>query len=416
LRWHGLDLGGAGLVKILVLAPDVPATSKMPGSPRLFNLCRELSRNHQLLLSTFCSSRDRYETFLSDPTQLDVFQRVDLLPEAPAAGWLGQQWHRLNLAAHFETRYRNAQYNRSIRSHVRNTCARDRIDLIYADILPMTQYVDEGIGVPAIVDLHDSLTLLFRRTLSAERSWRTRLSAYLGLISVKRLERDLEHKFDLAITNSAVDERVIRELTRELRTLTISNGVDMDYFSPGLALPEPDTIVFTGVMDYAPNEDAALYFGKEIFPLVKMQRPQAQYWIVGSNPSARIKDLTHDAGIHVTGSVDDVRPYVRRATVFVSPLRVGSGVKNKILAALAMEKATVATPLSVDGLDVAHGNELLLAEDAQSFAGKVLQLLADHAERRRLGANGLACVRSKYSWRAMGEALDRALQAITAPC
>jgi glycosyltransferase involved in cell wall biosynthesis len=189
----------------------------------------------------------------------------------------------------------------------------------------------------------------------------------------------------------------------------------MEYFSPGSALPEADKIVFTGVMDYAPNEDAALYFGRDIFPLVKAQRPQAQYWIVGSNPSARLKDLARDAGIHVTGRVDDVRPYVRSATVFVSPLRVGSGVKNKILAALAMEKATVATPLSIDGLDLADGREVLLAQDAQSFAKKVLRLLHDDAERQRLGANGLACVRRKYSWRAMGESLDQALRSVTAP-
>jgi len=402
-------------MRILVLAPDVPATSRMPGSPRLFNLCRELSRNHELFLFTRCSSPERYKTFLGDPTQPHVFSRVDLLPDPPAAGWLGQQWHRLHLAAHFETRYRNAGYHRSIRNRVRDFCTRERIELIFVDILPMTQYVDQRIGVPAIVDLHDSLTLLCRRTLSAERGWRRRLSAYLGLISVQRLEQALEQTFDLAITNSAVDEQVIREVCPGLRTLTITNGVDMEYFSPDSVRPEADKIVFTGVMDYAPNEDAALYFGKEIFPLVKAERPQAQYWIVGSNPAAAVKALTQEAGIHVTGSVEDVRPYVRSAAVFVSPLRVGSGVKNKILAAMAMEKATVATPLSIDGLDLSDGREVLLARDPWSFADKVVRLLADEGERRRLGANGLACVRSKYSWRAMGESLEGALRSVTAP-
>jgi sugar transferase (PEP-CTERM/EpsH1 system associated) len=387
----------------------------MPGSPRLLNLCRELSRNHELFLFTRCSSQARLETFQDDPTGRGVFSRVDVLPDPSAASWLGQQWHRAHLASHFETRYRHAAYHRSICQRVRDFCARERIDLIYADLLPMTQYVDRRTGVPAMVDLHDSMTLLCRRILSAERTMRRQLLAYLGVISVQRLEKSLAWTFDLATTNSTVDEQVIRELCPALRTLTITNGVDVDYFSPDSASPEADKIVFTGVMDYPPNEDAALYFSKEIFPLVRAQRPQAQFWIVGSNPSATLKGLARTGGIHVTGSVDDVRPYVRSATVFVSPLRLGSGVKNKILAAMAMQKATVATPLSLDGLDLTDGRELLVAQEPRLFADKVLQLMSDESERRRLGANGLACVRSKYSWRAMGESLESALRSIGAP-
>jgi len=399
-------------MKILVLAPDVPATSRMPGSPRLFNLCRELSRRHELFLLTYRSSQERYQAFLNDPATSPVFRRVDVLPDPPAVRWLGQQWHRVHLAAHFETRYRHAGYYRSIRERIRELCIDERIDLIHVDLLTMTQYVDPRLNIPAIVDLHDSMTLLCQRMLSAERGWRKRLSAYLGLISVKRLERTLEGTFDLIITNSTVDEQVIRELSTKPRTLTITNGVDMEYFAPDSTLPEADKIVFTGVMDYAPNEDAALHFVEDIFPLVKAKRPQVQFWIVGSAPSARVKALTRISGIHVTGKVDDVRPYVRNATIFVSPLRVGSGVKNKILAAMAMEKAIVATPLSIDGLDLADNREVLLAQDSQSFADKVVRLLVDPEEIRRLGTNGLACVRSKYSWGAMAKSLENAIHSV----
>ena len=399
-------------MKILVLAPDVPATSRMPGSPRLFNLCRELSRRHELFLLTYRSSQERYQAFLNDPATSPVFRRVDVLPDPPDVGWLGQQWHRVHLAAHFETRYRHAGYNRSIRKRIRELCVHEGIDLIHVDLLVMTQYVDPQMNIPAIVDLHDSMTLLCQRMLNAERDWRKRVFAYLGLISVKRLEGTLGGTFDLIITNSTVDEQVIRELSTKPKTLTITNGVDMEYFAPDSTLPEADKIVFTGVMDYAPNEDAALHFVEDIFPLVKAKRPQVQFWIVGSAPSARVKALTRISGIHVTGKVDDVRPYVQSATIFVSPLRVGSGVKNKILAAMAMEKAIVATPLSIDGLDLADNREVLLAQDSQSFADKVVRLLVDQVEIRRLGTNGLACVRSKYSWGAMGKSLESAIHSV----
>jgi sugar transferase (PEP-CTERM/EpsH1 system associated) len=399
-------------VKILVLAPDVPATSRMPGSPRLFNLCRELSRRHELFLLTYRSSQERYQAFLNDPATLPVFRRVDVLPDPQAVRWLGQQWHRVHLAAHFETRYRHAGYYWSIRKRIRELCIHEGIDLIHVDLLAMTQYVDPQMNIPAIVDLHDSMTLLCQRMLNAERDWRKRVFAYLGLISVKRLERALEGTFDLIVTNSPVDERLIRELSTKARTLTITNGVDMEYFAPDSTLPEADKIVFTGVMDYAPNEDAALHFVENIFPLVKAKRPHVQFWIVGSEPSERVKALSRIPGVHVTGKVDDVRPYVRSATVFVSPLRVGSGVKNKILAAMAMEKAIVATPLSIDGLDLADNREVLLAQDSQSFADKVVRLLVDPEEIRRLGTNGLACVRSKYSWGAMGKSLESAIHSV----
>ena len=249
--------------------------------------------------------------------------------------------------------------------------------------------------------------------LDAERGWYKRLLRYGGLLRARQLERTLEETCDLIITNSTVDERVIKDLSAKSKTLTITNGVDMEYFAPNSSLLERNKIVFTGVMGYAPNEDAVSYFAQDIFPLVRVKRPQAQFWIVGSEPSERVQALTRIQGIHVTGKVDDIRPYVRSAAVFVCPLRLGSGVKNKILAAMAMEKATVATPISIDGLDVEDDCEVQLAGDPRTFADKVIRLLADEEEVRRLGRNGLACVRRNYSWGAMGKALDEAIQSVS---
>jgi glycosyltransferase involved in cell wall biosynthesis len=401
-------------MKILVLASDVPATSRMPGSPRLFNLCRELSQRHELFLLTHDSSQERYQALLNDPTTLQVFTRVEVLPDPPAVRWWGQQWHRVHLAGHFETRYRHAGYYRSIRQRIRELCIHERIDMIYVDLLSMIQYVDPQMNIPAIVDLHDSRTLLCRRMLNAERGWRKRLSAYLDLINAKQLEGTLGRKVDLIITNSAVDEQVIRELSSKSKTLTITNGVDMEYFAPDSTLPEADKLVFTGVMGYPPNEDAAVHFVEDIFPLVKMKCPEVRFWIVGSEPSEKVRALTRISGVHVTGEVDDIRPYVRSATVFVCPLRVGSGVKNKILAAMAMQKATVATSMSIDGLDLADNREVLLADDPQDFADKVVRLLTDRQAAQLLGVNGLVRVQGQYSWAAMGKMLETAIQSMLA--
>ena len=131
-------------MKILVLAPNIPATSRMPGSPRLFSLSRELSRAHEIVLASFCSSQDRYRAFLSDPASQKVFKRVELLPEPPPVTWWGQQWHRAHLAAHFETRYRQPEYHRAIRVKDPRTLRARENRLIHADLLAMAQYVDHA--------------------------------------------------------------------------------------------------------------------------------------------------------------------------------------------------------------------------------------------------------------------------------
>jgi glycosyltransferase involved in cell wall biosynthesis len=386
----------------------------MPGSPRLFNLCRELSKRHELLLVTRASPSARYQSFISDPQTAEVFSRVELLPDPPKPTWWGQQWHRLHLAASFETRYRQRDYYRFVRHKIRDLCVRETVDVIYADLLTTSQYIDRRMSAPAIVDLHDSMVLLYRRTVKSQREWRPKLTAFFNLLSALRLERNLAKNFDLIVTNSAVDDGVIREFAGTAQTLMITNGVDTEYFTSVSDAPTPCKIVFTGVMGYAPNEDAAMYFVNDIFPLVREKRPDAEFWIVGTGPSDQVKALERIDGIHVTGHVDDVRPYVRSATVFVCPLRYGSGVKNKILAAMAMQKPIVATSISVEGLDVADDREVVLADEPRAFAANVVRLLVDEEEARRLGTNGLVTARDKYSWAAMGQALETALLAVAA--
>lgn len=400
-------------MKILVLATDIPATSRMPGSPRLFNLCRELARQHVLILAARCSSPERYRSYVTDPASRDVFKRIVTLPEPPGPSWWGRQQHRLRQAAYFETKYHCPGYFRSVRESILTLCREEHIDLIYVDLIMMAQYVDPTRHIPAIIDLHDSMTHLATRTVRSEPGWSKRFAAYRMLMCMRRLERTLGSVFDLIITNSPVDEQVIKSLSQDMRTLTIPNGVDMEFFTPDATKVEPGKLVFTGVMGYGPNEDAAIYFADDILPLVRRKCPDATFWIVGSDPSERLKAYGKRPGIYVTGKVDDVRPYIRSSALFVCPLRVGSGVKNKILAAMAMEKAMVATPLSVDGLDVVDDREVLLAGDPQTFADKVVRILADEREVRRLGTSGLACVRRNYAWSAMGKALDEAIQSVS---
>ena len=400
-------------MNILVLAWDIPATTKMPGSPRLFNLCRALARRHRLTLLTLRSTPERYQWFMSDPVAIGTYSRIINLPERPPPTWWRRQVHRFLQQAHFATRYRNPGYHVTICREVRNTYQEDSCDVIFADGLPSAQYVaDAGVAYPAVVDLHDSLTLLYSRAARAERRWSGKLALLAELRSIRRCESSLSRRFSAIVTNSEVDELFLRSLDRSGNFVTIPNGVDVEYFATQEGKSNATRLVFTGVMDYAPNEDAAVYFADAILPLVRARYPGVEFWIVGKDPTERVQALARARGVHVTGEVPDVRPYLENAGVFVCPLRFGAGVKNKILAALAMGKAVVATPVSLEGLDLQGDEHLLVASEPSEFAAQVIKLIEDPEMAVRLGRQGCARVKAAHSWERSGAQLEAILHGV----
>jgi glycosyltransferase involved in cell wall biosynthesis len=162
-------------------------------------------------------------------------------------------------------------------------------------------------------------------------------------------------------------------------------------------------------MNYAPNEDAAVYFCKEIFPAVRARHPGAEFWIVGKDPTPTVQALSRQPGVRVTGGVPDMRPYLAEAGIFVCPLRYGAGIKNKILAALAMRTPVIATPVSVDGLDLADGREVLIGRDPREFGAKVSELVADPQRAQDLAKAGHRNVTQRYSWEVSARLLDEAV-------
>lgn len=400
-------------MNILVLAGDIPATTNMPGSPRLFNLCRGLSQRHRLTLVTQSRSHERYQCFLDDPAAEGVFKDIVILPNPPAPGWCGQQVHRLRQEAYFVTRYRSPEYYAEQCQKIRDMVVQGAIDLLYVDGSSMAQYVmNTGPTRPAIIDLHDCGTLLISRTMHVQERWLRRLALYAETRSIARVERSLSRVFRLIITNSRVDEAFFKTLDPSANTLTIGNGVDCEFFHPAHGGTDMSKLIFTGVMNYGPNEDAAIYFCDAILPLVQERHPYVQFWVVGKDPTEKVRVLAQRAGVHVAGGVPDIRPYLQTAGIFVCPIRYGAGIKNKLLAALAMQKAVVATRQSIEGLDLREDEDLLIADAPEQFAAKVMRLLEDPAYAKRLGQNGQAFVAGKYSWESSAKLLEDTLRGV----
>lgn len=405
----------AASMNILVVTGDVPATSGMPGSPRLFNLCRELSSHHRMFLVARGGSEERWRWFSENSEATKVFAKLTRLPDPPPFTWRGQQHHRLRQACTFSTLYRTPEYHQRIREAIGEEILRKKpADLVYVDGLPMTQYLDGRYGVPMAVDLHDSFTLLYGRAARGEQRWRRKLALYLETRTIARWERSLAQRFGVIITNSTVDEEALRRLMPTGRIVTIPNGVDCEYFASTQNGYGSHRLVFTGVMNYGPNEDAVRYCADEIFPLVREKVPDAEFWVVGADPSTEVRSLSGRHGVHVTGKVADVRPYIQAAGVCVCPMRYGAGIKNKILAAMAMGKPVVSTSMGLEGIEARPGHHVLRADTPGEFAEEVASVLTTEGLARRLGESGHRLVKERYSWAAMAESLERTLRTVSA--
>jgi glycosyltransferase involved in cell wall biosynthesis len=162
-------------------------------------------------------------------------------------------------------------------------------------------------------------------------------------------------------------------------------------------------------MDYTPNVDAVCWFASEIFPIVRQTLPQAQFYIVGSSPAAAVKELGQTIGVHVTGRVPDVRPYLAYATAAVAPMRIARGIQNKVLEAMAMSKPVIVTSDALEGIEAEVGDEILVANEAGTFAAAVCRLAIDGRENRRIGAAARRRMVDHFSWQTQLCGFDRML-------
>jgi glycosyltransferase involved in cell wall biosynthesis len=227
-----------------------------------------------------------------------------------------------------------------------------------------------------------------------------------------RFERRALGRFDGVLVVSHADRQTFARLYPDAirqDVHVVSTGVDTGFFSPAPSAADGRRLVFTGSMDWLPNEDAVAYFCREILPRIRADEPSATLTIVGRAPTPAVKRLAADHGVTVTGRVDDVRPYMRDAAVYVVPLRIGGGTRLKIFEAMAMGKAVVSTTVGAEGLPVENGEHLLIADEPHLFARAVVRLFRDVERRRAIEAAARKLVVERYDWSAIAGELEQAL-------
>ena len=277
-----------------------------------------------------------------------------------------------------------------------------------------------GPAPPVVWDAVDCISHLFSQAATGSRGLKARVMTRLELPRTRRHEAELVRAFPCTLVTSPVDRDALLALAEGVpaeRLVVVPNGVDAAYFQPGpaAALPAPAMVV-SGKMSYHANATMVHHLVREVMPLVWAERPETGLWIVGKDPRRELRRLATvpgarppDAGgwpprtVVVTGTVPDVRPYLRAATVAVAPVAYGAGIQNKVLEAMACGTAVVASPHAVAALDVTPGRELLVAAGAPEFARAVLDLLADARRRQLLAVAARRYVVERHSWAAAAE-------------
>ncbi len=254
--------------------------------------------------------------------------------------------------------------------------------------------------LPNVITPYESHALYLE---SAAR--RGQLSARLRLPIVRRFESFMFRPYDRIVVISAADRAMLEKLQPALSIDVIPNGIELERFAPRHSGRDAATLLFVGNYEYPPNQDAVRLLVEKLLPQVRETLPGARLQLVGVNPPNWMRALRNDH-IDVTGPVRDVRPFLARATVFACPLRMGAGLKNKVLEALAMGAPVVATPLSVEGINVQNGESAIVVP-VDRFAEETLRLLRDDALRERLSLKGRALIETEYSWERTASSYER---------
>jgi glycosyltransferase involved in cell wall biosynthesis len=305
-------------------------------------------------------------------------------------------------------KYRSIAY----RQRLAALLATGAFDAIVSDFLVPMINVPARLPCPLVVFTHNVESEIWRR--HAETSGNPASRQLLGVQweRMLRFERDALSRADLILAVSDADAQTFARLypaaVRGKAVHVVQTGVDTDYFSPRPEPPSPAHLVFTGSMDWLPNEDGMVHFVQSVLPLIRHAEPGVTLSIVGRAPTPAVRALAGE-GIEVTGRVEDVRPHVARGAVYVVPLRIGGGTRLKIFEAMAMGRAVVSTAIGAEGLPVTPGRDIVIADEPEAFAREVVALLRDRERRKTLEGAARALVVENYDWSAVAGQLESAL-------
>jgi sugar transferase (PEP-CTERM/EpsH1 system associated) len=378
------------------------------GKIRSYNILRQLAKHHAITFFSFYAAHENDV----HPKLSQIFHRVILTPiDLPSAKGAEEL---LDYAVHLFSRqpYNLAKYCRAVvRKKLRALLQEQVCDVILCDFIFAAGVIPWEWPCPKVLFTHNVEAVIWRRHYEIAKNPFWKALSWREWKRMASAESRYLQKADHVLTVSENDREAFAKFIDPRKLTVIPTGADTDFFHPSGENEIPNSLVFTGSMDWLPNEDGMFYFVNEIFPLILRQVPDATLCIVGRQPSRRLQDLvSRIPQIRLTGWVEDVRPYLTQCAVCVVPLRIGGGTRLKIYEAMSMAKAVVSTSVGAEGLPVKSGEHLLLADNPNSFAECTLRLLSDASQRAQIGQAARRLVEQSYNWAKVSEGFVEVLE------
>jgi glycosyltransferase involved in cell wall biosynthesis len=397
----------AARLKILFLANRIPYPIRDGQARRTYHILKGLGEAHEVhLLSMFETPEEAQPATLE---HLRTFcHTVEMLPAPPKKPGIEMSLRVLRSLVSVEPYTIWRHYSDRFAARVREQLAAMKFDAVHCDILPIAYAVRDLDKPFCVMTDHDVSYLKARRLAEVRRNPAAKLFIRYEAAKLERLERTIFSHVDLGIAVSDADRRLLEELNPGRPFAVVENGVDVNAFTPDASAIDPDTLVWVGGLRDRSNFEAVRFFVHDVYPLIQRRHPRAKLLIVGSGvPPSLANSIAREPSITVTGFVADPVPFIQCAAVFVAPILSGSGTKLKVLEALAAGKAIVATSLGVEGIEGRSGEHFRVADTAEEFALRVVEVLNDETLRDRLGSNARRLAEEKYDWRIICTKMSR---------
>lgn len=393
--------------RILLLTPQLPFPPEQGTSLRNYNILRGLLRRYSVTLLSFTADQPSQEAL----NRLSGCEAVITVP-APKRTLVSRLTRmatdRRPDMAH---RLQSSAFNEKLADLLRKGSGVEKCGEMAFDVVQV-EGIELSFALEIVRSLSPSSKIIFddhnveyelqRRAYLADRSspgrWPAAIYSRVQAARLREYERQICNRADHVVAVSENDGRLLRELGIRAPVSVIPNSIDLEEYTSEEEPAEQFDLVFIGKMDYRPNIDAVLWFAGEVWPQLKLRRPETSWVIVGKNPHARLENLKEMDGITVTGWVDRVQPYFQGSRICLMPFRVGSGTRLKLIEAMASARAIVSTTVGAEGFDVRSGEQLILVDEPPAFADAILALLGDSRRRRELGSAARRFA-ARYDWR-----------------
>jgi sugar transferase (PEP-CTERM/EpsH1 system associated) len=389
-------------VKILFVCHRFPFPPKRGGKIRPFNVIRHLHRVHDVTVASLVRSDEEAEEGEGLREHCSRFEMVKIDNAIQTARMVA----RLPTAAPSSIGYFHSAL---LARRIRRLLADESFDLVFVHCSSAAHYVADAIGTRKILDFGDMDSQKWLE-YAHYKPFPLNLGYRLEGIKLAAEEKRLARSFDFCTATTRGEWETLQSYATGVPADWFPNGVDSRYFAPGETPYDEHTLCFIGRMDYYPNQACVREFCVEAFPRIRERRPDASFLIVGADPDPSILALGKLPGVTVTGSVPDVRPYLRRAAAMVAPLRIARGTQNKILEAMATGVPVVTSSTAARGVDAVPGEHLLVADTSADIAEAAVRLMNDRDVREKYAKAGRARVVSHHAWDASMQRLDRIIE------